>query len=101
MTLMKRFPLVIVAFSAAVGAGSIPVIAQAVPRKNTVAKVTSKPASAQSKPLPAPLPRYVSLATIKRLREERARNPLPILQPFLEGESLKGKDLKDLATNPP
>ena len=47
---------------------------------------------------------YESDAELKKLQAQRARKdgePLPVLQPLLDGKSLKGRDMKDLATNPP
>src|SRR5690349_19317862 len=91
---MKRFPVVLAAFAAAtLGSVSLHPVAMAAGAK----KSPSKTATAK------PLPRYVSLATLKKLQAARSRRsgPLPILQPFIDGEPIRDKDMKDLAVNPP
>lgn len=89
---MKRFPFVVAAF--AVAAAVAPLSVHAAGSKSTPAK----PKAA------APVPRYVSLAALKKMHASRTRagqTPPPLLQPKLDGQSLKGKNMKDLATNPP
>lgn len=47
---------------------------------------------------PQPLPRYVSLATIKKLRLQKGE-PSPVLQPFVNGKAI-AKPMENLLTGP-
>jgi hypothetical protein len=78
---------------AAVPLGSTPRVAIASPKKPVAQKTAAKTPTASS--------RYLSLAELKKLQRARKAEPLPVLQPLLNGKSLKGRDMKDLATNPP
>lgn len=101
---MKRFPIVFTAFVATSASIAItPFFAQAANSKSTAGKKVSARKTTVKKTADKPLPQYVSLATLKKLQAQRGRSaePAPILQPLLDGQSLKGKDMKDLATNPP
>ena len=100
---MKRFPLVFTAFVAAGASVAItPFFAQAAGSESSSRKKTTAKKSSTKTTAAKPLPQYVSLATLKKLQAQRTHaEPLPFLQPLLDGESLKGKNMKDLATNPP
>ena len=100
---MKRFPLVFTAFLAAGASVAItPLFAQAAGSESTSRKKITAKKSSTKTTAAKPLPKYVSLATLKKLQAQRAQTePLPVLQPFIDGKSLKGKNMKDLATNPP
>jgi len=100
---MKRFSLVGAAVLAlVVSGGSTPFAA---PAAKKAAAIKSTPAK--------PIPRYLPIAELKKIRAERLEKErrsgkpvlqpfgLPILQPFIDGDSLKGKDMKDLASDPP
>ncbi|HEX9997283.1 MAG TPA: hypothetical protein VGB45_09080 [Abditibacterium sp.] len=65
---------------------------------------TAKPRNSATKT--APLPRYVPIATIKKLQAQNRRaakqgryNPLPVLQPTWEGHALK-TPMRDLLSGP-
>lgn len=95
---MNRSSLLAFLAVAAVPLGSTPGIATASPKKPVAKKATAiKPAAKK----PAASTRYLTLAELKKLQNARKAEPLPVLQPMLEGKSLKGRDMKDLATNPP
>jgi hypothetical protein len=78
---------------------STPGTAVASPKKPATQKATAKKTAA--KKAPAASSRYLSLAELKKLQRARKAEPLPVLTPLLDGKSLKGRDMKDLATNPP
>ena len=83
---------------AAMPLGSTPGAAVAAPKKPVAQKTAAKTPAAKK---PAAPSRYLSLAELKKVQKARKAEPLPVLQPMLEGKSLKGRDMKDLATNPP
>lgn len=75
--------------------------------KKAVAKKAPPAKSTASKSNPASIPssRYLSLPDLKKLQAQRKKEGkvggLPVLQPLIDGKSLKGRDMRDLATNPP
>ncbi len=95
---MNRSCLLAFLAVAAVPLGSTPGIATASPKKPVAKKVIAKKPVAKA---PAASTRYLSLAELKKLQRARQAEPLPVLTPLIDGKSLKGRDMKDLATNPP
>lgn len=98
--------LAFLAVAAVAPLGSTPGSAVASPQKPVAKKAAAKPAAKKpATKAPTASTRYLSLAELKKIQAQRARDkkgePLPVLQPLLEGKSLKGRDMKDLATNPP
>lgn len=93
---------------AAVGASLLSTAGSANTKATTVkakATVAAKTSAAAPKKTAAPS-RYVSLAELKKIQAQRARDPKvrqpqPVLQPLIDGKSLAGRDMQDLATNPP
>jgi hypothetical protein len=84
----------LVAVSASTLGSSALVSAEAAPAKPA--------ASASVKASAKPLPRYVSLETLKRLQKQHDPRLIPAaLQPLIDGKSLKGQDRRDLITDPP
>lgn len=83
---------------AAVPLGSTPVSVLASPKKPVAKSSAAKKPAAKAT---AASSRYLSMAQLKQLQRARKAEPLPVLQPLIDGKSLKGRDMKDLATNPP
>lgn len=97
---MNRFPLIV-----ALAALSTPLVSTPLLAQNKAQKpVAKKPVAAQTSVKPtASQQQYLPLAELKKLQAQHARDAktLPALQPVIDGKSLKGRDLTDLATNPP
>jgi hypothetical protein len=90
---MNRFSCFTLLALVAAPLGSTPGVSVAAPKKPVAKKVAAKKPAASS--------RYLTLAELKKLQRARKNEPLPVLTPLLDGKSLKGRDMKDLATNPP
>jgi hypothetical protein len=90
---MNRFSCFTLLALVAAPLGSTPGVSVAAPKKPVAKKVAAKKPAASS--------RYLTLAELKQLQRARKNEPLPVLTPLLDGKSLKGRDMKDLATNPP
>jgi hypothetical protein len=76
---------------------------------STLASARAAEAPKRATPKPAvkaqaaqPLPRYVSLETLKKLQKQHDPRNIPAaLQPFIDGKSLNGQDRHDLISDPP
>jgi len=103
---MNRISYLVAVAALSVPAVCTPVLANTAAKKPVAKKKpAAKPAPQKNAAKPISNSRYLPLSDLKRLQAQRAKEnkaePLPVLAPLIDGKSLKGRDMRDLATNPP